>query len=288
MEKILVTGASSYIGREVLNVLAGKGRSVYCAVRNRAVPSAGGVVNYSQDLLDLSGVSNMMREIKPDKLLHIAWYVEHKDFLKSDENKKWVDASKNLIDEFQKQGGKRFVGIGTCFEDMATHQNYPYVMCKKEVQKYLQEAACGNALGQAWIKIFYPYGAHERAERLVPHIVRALARNEEAGPNFGLAVRDYIYNEDQADQIVRIVDGSVQGMIETGTGRETTLKEVAETIGRIMGKEHLVKCGNALPTDQPARVVADMSKFRREVGELKLHSLEGGLEKAVSWHLQNL
>ena len=89
MSRVLLTGASGFIGRHALVALAGAGHEVHAVARRRG-PDAPGVSWHEADLLDGCEVVD---EVEPELLVHLAWYAKHGRFWTSLENVRWVEAS---------------------------------------------------------------------------------------------------------------------------------------------------------------------------------------------------
>src|SRR5260221_5767466 len=105
--KVLLTGASGFIGRQCLRALAGH-RFDVCAVSSQ--PRSSEQVDWRQaDLLDSVQVTELMASVKPTHLLHMAWIATPGVYWTSLENARWLAASVHLLNEFQKNGGRRAV-----------------------------------------------------------------------------------------------------------------------------------------------------------------------------------
>lgn len=74
MKRVLVTGASGFIGRHVLTPLAERGYDVHAVSRSGAVPAAGNVHCHRADLLDPKQIGTLLKQVRPTHLLHFAWY----------------------------------------------------------------------------------------------------------------------------------------------------------------------------------------------------------------------
>lgn len=68
------------------------------------------------NLLAENSRSELLRTVKPDMLLHLAWYAEPNNFWQSPRNLDWVYASLDLFNRFVKHGGTRCLMTGTCAE----------------------------------------------------------------------------------------------------------------------------------------------------------------------------
>src|SRR5690606_39073660 len=113
--RIMLTGASGFVGQHALGSLVAAGHEVH-AVSRRKPNVAGQYVWHSIDLLSPEGPMQAMHASQPDIILHLAWCVEHGRFWTDDANLAWLAASLELVRTARESGVTRFVGTGTCYE----------------------------------------------------------------------------------------------------------------------------------------------------------------------------
>src|SRR5262245_25093206 len=106
MKKILVTGASGFIGRSILPMLRESSFDIH-AVSRRLQGHSEGISWHRTDLLDSSAVSSLLQKIRATHLLHLAWITDPDFYRDSQDNFLWLEASKNLFRGFHKAGGHR-------------------------------------------------------------------------------------------------------------------------------------------------------------------------------------
>lgn len=291
-KKVILTGATGLIGKEAIKPLLDCGFEVFALTIDKANTDCG-IKWINCNIFDEHSVQNVFTEIKPEYLLHFAW-IATGDYLMSDINYKFIDASLNMFQEFKNNGGKRAIFAGTCFEYKfkdeplkETDELNPlsvYAKCKNELRQRAQEYAVKNSVSFAWGRIFYVYGHGENEKRLVPHIIKSLRNNNEVMISVADAVRDYMYSKTIAEAFVKLLESNVEGCVNICSAKPIKIRKIAEIIAEKLNKEHLVKYTNDLTIQQPVIICGDNSrlvnevKFRPEINiEQELYSIMDSL-----------
>src|ERR1022692_1871166 len=110
--RILLTGATGLIGREIVRPLRATGAEIHSL--GRTDPGMTGVSHHPVDLLG-AGDLDAVRAIGATHLVHLAWH-PGRDFWTAPENLDWVAASIRLVRAFAAGGGQRAVVAGSCAE----------------------------------------------------------------------------------------------------------------------------------------------------------------------------
>ena len=157
--------------------LAEAGHEVHAIARRRGSDTPG-VTWHEADLLDGPDV---LGEVRPEVLVHLAWYTEHGKFWTAMDNVRWVEASLALLRAFAASGGRRAVMAGTCAEYEWSRKIYTEVAPKRPTTLYgtakhglhvLASAIAAQAgFSLAWGRLFFLYGPQESPERFVPSLV---------------------------------------------------------------------------------------------------------------------
>jgi nucleoside-diphosphate-sugar epimerase len=288
--RVLVTGASGFIGRRVLDPLVAAGHEVHAV--SRAGGSAGRVTWHAADLLESAAVIGTVR---PDVLVHLAWYAEHGAFWTSAENVRWVEASLVLLRAFAEAGGRRAVMAGTCAEyDWAygdgtlredTTPLRPatlYGAAKTGLYQVARAYGAEAGFELAWGRVFFLYGPDEAPERLFGSVARALLAGEPARTSHGEQIRDFLHVDDVGSAFAALVDSPVTGAVNIGSGAGVSVRTLIEEIARSAGCLDLVELG-ALPrrSGEPDRLVADARRLHDDVGFRPALSLRDGVAAAV-------
>ena len=294
-KRVLLTGATGFIGRNCIPFLKTEGYDIH-AISSRGIGEANAeaCVWHQIDLLDQQKTSSFVHEIRPTHLLHFAWYAEPGKYATSEQNLVWLRASLNLLESFGAASGKRVVMAGTCFEYdwnygycsegfTPLRPSTPYGACKHSLQQVLGMLPTEFNVSSAWGRIFWLYGPYEHPRRLTPHIIVSLLKGQRARCNSGGLIRDFLYVQDVAEAFVALLESSVVGAVNIGSGHPISLEVFVRAIARAVGPEDLLDIGCDMPEREPPFLVAQTRRLIQEVGWCQRHTLEEGLAKTVSW-----
>jgi len=296
VSRVLVTGASGFIGRRALAPLLARGFEVHAVGRAVAPDGPLGVVWHNADLLDREDRKGAVDAAGASHLLHLAWYAEPGRYWTDPVNARWVGATGELLTEFAAAGGRRAVCAGTCaeydwsapspFAESATPLRPAtlYGTCKDATRRIATALGPNLGLTVAWGRIFFLYGPGEHPDRLVASVARQLAAGERAPTSEGTQRRDFLHVDDVAGAFAAILASDVEGPVNVASGIGLPVRRVVELIAEAAGRPDLLDVG-ALPgrAGEPPDIAADVGRLRNEVGFRPSLGLEAGLAETLEW-----
>lgn len=274
--RVLLTGASGFIGRFVLNQLMAAGIDAVVVGRSRPNGYNGDFVE--ADLLQSDDYNVLVQRTGASHLIHLAWYAEHGKYWTSPLNLRWVEASVRLVEAFCAAGGQKVVTAGTCAE-----YDWRYGFCRdnvtpllpatlygtaKDATRRLLDAVCKAHQTQfAWGRIFVTYGKGEDSRRLIPSLIDVFqGKRSPFGVNAN-AYRDFLHVQDVANGFVRLLLSDAQGNYNIASGQPTQIAEVVRSLA------------HAFHADP--RIVLDLSTERPGEPEILFGDSQG--LKALAW-----
>lgn len=292
--RVLLTGASGFIGGYTLEALVQQGHEV-CAVARSPGSAREGVTWYECDLLSRGAAERLVEEAGASYLLHLAWYVQPGSFWKAKENERWIDSSLRLLRAFGEGGGLRAVMAGTCAEyswgadEPLRELHTPlepatlYGACKHATHVAARALAAQLDVSLAWGRIFFLYGPGEDSARLVCQVARSLLAGEQVPTTDGEQLRDFMHVSDVASAFVELLSGNVSGPVNIASGHAAPIREMVTLIAEQAGGLEQVRFG-ALErrAGEPERIVADVERLRDAVGFTPTTGLREGLAETVA------
>lgn len=267
-ELVVLTGATGFVGRQVLRHLVKAGCAVRVLVRDPSRVELGGDVEVVETP-DLFAEPPDRLEALLDgahTLVHAAWYAEPGKYLGSARNVDCLTGTLTLARAFATVGGRRFVGVGTCAEydtspGMLTTEtplapSTLYAASKASAFLTLRSFFAASETSFAWCRLFYLYGEGEDERRLVPSIRRHLAGGQEMALTSGEQVRDFLDVAEAARMIADVALGQQQGAVNVCSGDGITVRALAERIADDYGRRDLLRFGaRAENAFDPPRVI---------------------------------
>lgn len=284
--RALVTGASGFIGRHICRRLNALGAAVHGVSRS---PQPHDTTTWHQaDLTDPDAVRSIVDRVRPDYVFHLASHVTGS----RDRTLVLPTLSQNLLttvyllDAITGTPCRRVVIAGSLEEsDPTGTPTSPYAAAKSAATLYARMYHALYGVPVTFARLFMVYGPDQPDTRkLVPYVTLSLLKGEAPALTPGERPVDWVHVDDVAEALVRCarrVD-LIGRTIDIGTGRLTTVRSVAERIGKLLGRSGLVY--GAIP-ERPLETVraADPSAVEQLLGK-RLIELDDGLADTVNWY----
>ena len=277
MERILLTGATGFVGRQILKVLESQGHETLILVR----PGWQNRIEIDDTLTNVKETADLFQETHEswcdilqgiDTIIHSAWYAEPGIYLTSPKNLDCLIGTLQLAKAAAVSNVKRFVGLGTCIEyqlsdniltlETQLEPTTPYSAAKVAAYYSLHEYFTHTNTNFLWCRLFYLYGEGEDPRRLVPFLHEKLSNGEIVNLSSGMQIRDFIDVRDAAEMIIAGTRSKAKGAVNICTGHGRSVKDLANEIAAIYDRKDLLNFG-ARPDNlvDPPIIIGQATKF---------------------------
>ncbi|MSP54068.1 MAG: NAD-dependent epimerase/dehydratase family protein [Myxococcales bacterium] len=303
--RVVVTGGRGFLGRQVVELLCGRGAHVVAPARDEV------------DLADVRRASHALADLRPDYLVHCAATGGGIGFMRAHPGTSCTDnvlVNTSAIEAARLARVRRYVGVSSaCAYPGRVNQpmrepdigdgepeptNAAYGHAKRLMLVQGEGYAHEYGLDCAFAVPTNLYGPGDDYEEHSSHVVAALIRRFEAARianagqvivwGTGRATRDLLYVRDCAEGVVRLLEtGAGPGMgpwpraFNLGSGRETPVLEIAESVAGAVGFMGELGWDGDKPDGMPRKVL-DSGRMRTQTGWFAATSLIDGLARAVT------
>lgn len=302
MKKVLLTGGTGFVGKNIVNKLSNKYNLVSIGSKNC-------------DLRNQNECKNLISHIKPDVIVHAAGTVggigANKDNPATFMYENLIMGS-NIIHESMNNSVSKFVLLGTVcsypkftkvpfreddvWNGYPEETNAPYGIAKKTLMKLIETYNQQYGFNGVNLIPVNMYGPHDHFNLTTSHVIPALIlKVQKAIQNrdksilvwgTGEASREFLFAPDCADAIELAIEKDVSPQpINIGNGKEIKIKNLVETICKIMNYDGIIEYDSTKPDGQPRRCL-DVTKSKELLGFEAKTDLHNGLMQTINWFLE--
>lgn len=242
MKKILVTGATGFIGNYVIEQLLEKNYIVIASSANEL--KAREKLWFSRVIYKACNLELVNDHInyydffdKPDKMIHLAWegLPNYKAPYHIEIN---LPRHQRFLENLLANGLKDLTVTGTCFEygmkegalteDMPVSPANPYGIAKNNLRNFIDQLQKKYTFSFKWARVFYMYGKGQSSKSLLSQIQQAIDNGEDAfNMSGGEQTRDFLPVEKVAQYIIDIATQiNITGIINCCSGVPVSVKQM--------------------------------------------------------------
>lgn len=305
-EKILVTGATGFVGANLIRRLVQTNNNLHLFIRPKSnniwrIENVIDKLNiYEVDIQDKRSVKRAILKVKPKVIFHLATFgaYPNEDDFENIFNTNTV-ATVNLINACSTIGFDSFINTGSSSEygvcdtpmteGTALSPVTDYGSTKAATTIILEQIARSRDLNIATIRPFSVYGPYEAKGRLVPTLISSAISGRAVPLASKKSVRDYVFVEDLIDAYLLAADKKTSGVFNIGSGKEYTTLQVFNLVKKIAGGKLRAKWNiQERRKFEPKHWVASNEKAMKLLGWKPKYNMEEGLLETYKWVSKNL
>jgi len=300
---ILITGASGFIGGNLMHRLVKLGIHPHAVVRRlgndwRIKSILNKIKLHECDLAKEKEVSSLIQEIKPKYIIHCASYGNYP----SQTNVQTmintnIIGTFNLVNACLKTGFKLFINSGSSseygFQNAPSNEktlpepNSNYAWTKLSSTMYCQYIAREFKAPVITFRFYSVYGPYEEPSRLIPTLIRCSFERKSPSLVSPRVARDLIHIEDVVDICLLALKNRTapDGIFNIGTGKRSTIKNVVSAVMQITKAKFDLKWGSMPNRIWDTHVWAcDNKKLKRVFKWVPKRNLMTGLVETIKWY----
>lgn len=308
---ILVTGGNGFIGAKIVERLVSLGHQQFLILRKnsnreRLFPFINKIKILEADLTQADVMTDIVRKINPDVIIHLASYGVYSYSDMTVENVQLmvntnIHGTINLLHAANNTNCKIVINTGSCFEYGSSESSFKEEDMLNPVNMYGVTKASATLFSQVFskkskfslvtLRPFTVYGPGEDKRRFISTVIRQCLQGISPSLTSESIVRDYIYVEDVVDAyLVAISKGEKFSgqVINISTGKDTALKDVVGIIIKLTHAKVVPNIGSFPRREgEVLNLVGDSTKSEKLLNWKAKHSLEEGLNKTIKWVKEN-
>lgn len=306
-EHYLVTGATGFVGANLVRNLILQKKPVSIIVRNKGLnwrfhDIVSKLDVHVADLTDPK-LSEILWKMQPTVIFHLATYGAING---EDAAEKMVDVNikgtLNLLRAAKRTNFKLFINTGSsseygvkaspmCETDVLEPIN-DYGVSKAAVSLFCQKIAKTENLPILTFRLFSPYGPFESKERFVPTVISRMLENKPLELSSPVFVRDFIFIQDVVDAYLCAIDKNIPfgTILNIGSGKQHSLVDVVNLVrGYTNSKSHVEWNSQKSQSRQiePTCWQGNIELSKNILQWEPKYSLGSGIEKTIQWMKEN-
>lgn len=302
MQRVVVTGATGFIGAAVARGLARRGIHVAALMRPAANPWRLGADVKGMEVIhgtldDAASYAPALQAFRPDTVMHLAWHGVSKAGREDPAQIRTnVCGSADLLRAAVRAGCRTFVGAGSQAEyapgDVAIDEAHPtrpqslYGAAKLAAFTLLDQIARRNDVRLAWLRVFSVYGPRDAADTLLSTLIGQLLAGTRPALTSAEQAWDYLYVDDAADAFVSVgATAAAAGVFNMGSGTARPLRETIVQVRDLIDRSLPLGFGDLDSTTNAVRRLEPVvGRLRSVTGWSAATPLAVGLARTVDWH----
>lgn len=313
MKNILVTGATGFIGINLLKALNEKKYNIYILDLKESIENKESFLSeinvekilFWDEIENEEYVNKIKNEIFGlDCCIHLAAVGVNQNSSQSNESiAKNINLMENLVKFCKELGIKRIINTGSGFEygnkgnkliqedDVLEPFNF-YGVSKATSTMMGQILAFKYNIEFITLRLFNAYGLYDNETKIIPYLVKSILKNEIVNMTLGEQNRDYIYIADIIEAYMMAIEKETfeHKIFNVCTSNSTTIKNIAELIAKQMDRSlDNIRFGAIhYRKEEPNCIVGSYDRIYEELGWSPKYDINEGIKEVINYFKMEL
>jgi UDP-glucose 4-epimerase len=303
MKRVLLTGATGFVGANLARRLLHDGHDVHLIVRPssnlwRVSEIQQHVTLHAVSLEDSASVEQTVRDCRPEWIFHLAahgaysWQKNIRQMIDTN-----IVGTVNLVESCLKADFESFIQAGSSSEygfkdhapgeDDCLEPNSHYAVTKATATHYGRHMARSLNVRISTLRLYSVFGPYEDPGRLIPTLIMSGLEGRLPPLVDPTIARDYVHSDDVSEAFLLAAGSCVRepdAIYNVGSGLQTSLQEVVDIAREVLQIEELPQWGSMPNRSWDSSCwVADNRKIKQELGWQPRLSFQQGFQSLIDW-----
>jgi nucleoside-diphosphate-sugar epimerase len=291
-QRVLVTGASGFLGSHLCQRLIQSGVEVHAISRTFEGSPLGNPRWWKVDLEDYPSTKKLFNQVKPHVVFHLSGHVTGDPDIRHvlPTFRSQLLTTVHVLTISAEIGCRRIILTGSLTEPQAGQVDSP------PSSPYAASKWAGNAFGRMFqclyktpvviVRPFMAYGPNQNPLKVIPYSIQSFLKGDQPKLTSGKWHADWIYVDDVIDGFMAAVEVSgIEGStVDLGTGQLVSVEAMVRQISEIMDVKIEPQFGALSSRPSEEVRVADLEHTRRVLGWEPKICIREGIKRTVEWH----
>lgn len=294
--KILISGGSGFIGKNLVNYLIQNNYDVMLIGRNVDKIS---FPNLKKQTFDLNNQNNDYEEIvkyDPNVFIHLAWE-GIPNYNEKISKKNYHNTIRVIKDLIKYTNCSKIISTGSCWEyndgsiegkckeDFNINPKKPFSIYKNKIFNEVFKIANENNILFNWLRLFYVYGPGQKKGSIIPMLIEKIKNKKKIDINFPGNINDYIYIEDVVKILCKFLEDRIpSGIYNLGSGKGIEVKKLLKIVDAKINHNNIITSEFLSKIDENNRnqnFYACTKKINKFIKNFKFTDINSGINHII-------